>query len=586
VAVRKESVFIAVEEGNAITREQVSVDAGSNNENKRRSSGRSSSSSVAVGDRFETPRRKYTFDGNNTRVINTRELDDIVTQMGSMNDDNVFTLQRYIKCHGPQAFLLRSFYQTGKQPYAWMISNRTHFDDPFDGQTNTRNKKGSDGELEESGGGPTKIKKGVSSAALTKRFCTDIQTAGACTFTRLTGRAAHPTAELTNRIHQHLQRAIGRPIEILVCDFIRDVRGDLWFLQIKAFKFLVLHPPLLLSKHSRAVYLHSQGGHTDLDAPLVHFLTNNEGATQNAGRGRRNALRGGFDNHENSSSSTSVNHYEHQSFRSVENKRKQQLVHRMIRCRFCMLPHVADDLPFTMTRKMVDDTEISVQSRVSVQRFTKIFGGRESVAYSTAKSALYQPYHVCTLCYQLYQSEMKLKSAATKFALSLCTDAGTALTAAKVGEQMNNIGSRHEEERRAHREHRQAQRHSSIQVMDKLFGATMGDLLSSVRADRFLESSITLYRLILVFHAIHDLPEAILNDSSNSIKYTYFLRYVLNGHVVELDLDVDAATGREDGIVPVRAVRLHYFFTSEQLQQSNRKKENRTIENFISSSIL
>lgn len=157
-----------------------------------------------------------------------------------------------------------------------------------------------------------------------------------------------------------------------------------------------------------------------------------------------------------------------------------------------MLGHVADDLPFTMTRKMIDDTEKHVQSRVSMHRFTKIFGGRESVAYSSAKSSLYQPYHVCTLCYQLYQSEMKLKSAATQFALSLCTDAGTALTAAKVGEQMNNTGSRplHEEEKRAHREHRQAQRHSSIQVMDKLFGATMGDLLSSVRADRFFRKFI------------------------------------------------------------------------------------------------
>ena len=262
VAVRKESVFIAVEKGNAVAR----------------------------------ARQTYTFDGNNARVINTRELDDIVTQMGSMNDDNVFTLQRYIKCHGPQAFLLRSFYQTGKKPYAWMISNRTHFTDPWDGQTNTRNKNGGNGEIEDgSGGGSTQIKNKLSSTALTKRFCTDIQTAGACTFTRLTGRAAHPTAELTNRIHQHLQRAIGRPIEILVCDFIRDVRGDLWFLQIKAFKFLVLHPPLLLSKHSRAVYLHSQGGHTDLDAPLVNFSTNNEGASQNSSGGRRNALRGGFD---------------------------------------------------------------------------------------------------------------------------------------------------------------------------------------------------------------------------------------------------------------------------------------------------
>ena len=35
----------------------------------------------------------FSFDGNQSRVINTRELDDIVTQMGSANDDKVFSIK-------------------------------------------------------------------------------------------------------------------------------------------------------------------------------------------------------------------------------------------------------------------------------------------------------------------------------------------------------------------------------------------------------------------------------------------------------------------------------------------------------------
>jgi hypothetical protein len=553
VAVRKESIFVAVEEDHQSTFAKSTT-----------------SDSGPARELHVKARKKYTFDGNNTRVINTRELDDLVTQMGSRNDDNVFILQRYVECHGPQAFLIRSFYQRGKQPYAWMVSNRTHFDDPWDGDIKGRdNKKG--GSINNGNG----KKMSIPSSVLIARFCTDIHTPGACTFAHLRGRASKPTAELTDRIHQHLQRAIGRAIETLVCDYVRDRNGDLWLLQVKAFKFLTVHPPLQLSKNSRALYLHSQGGRNDLDEPIVKFLENDDHRVTSGG----NSGDGGFDSKD--SSENGEGDSTESSLNSFENKKKQQIVHRMIRCRFCMLPHVADDLAFTMTRKMIDDTETHLQARVSIHRFNKLFGGRESVAYSSAKSALYQPYHVCTLCYQLYQSEMKLKSAAFKFALSLCTDAGTAIGGGSLVDESKTL---YEEQKIAYREHRHARRQSSVKVMDKMFGSTMGDLLSSVRADRFLGSSVTMYRLLLVFHAVHNLPEAILNDRSDNVKYTYFLRYMLNGHVVEIDLNIDEALDRNDSIVPIRALRLHYMFTSDSKTKRG-KKQPRSIDTFISSCV-
>ena len=46
-----------------------------------------------------------------------------------------------------------------------------------------------------------------------------------------------------------------------------------------------------------------------------------------------------------------------------------------------------------------------------------------------------------------------------------------------------------------------------------VFGNTMTDLLTAVCTDRFLNgSSVALYRLMIAFHAVHDLPEAILDE--------------------------------------------------------------------------
>ena len=94
-------------------------------------------------------------------------------------------------------------------------------------------------------------------------------------------------------------------------------------------------------------------------------------------------------------SSTLPAYYDTQSVVATEAlRRREQAVHRMVRCRFCMIHHLPDELPFTMTRKMIQDTEQHLQSRVSVARFQRLFGGRDTVVFASAKSALYQPYHV------------------------------------------------------------------------------------------------------------------------------------------------------------------------------------------------
>ena len=119
-------------------------------------------------------------------------------------------------------------------------------------------------------GDSIKRPKVVSSAALTARYCTDMHTIGACTFAHLRGRAAAPSATLHMRILKYLERAIGRPIDTMAADFIRDANGDLWFLGVKAFRFAVVSPPrpLALTRASRNAFLHSQGGRTELSQTI------------------------------------------------------------------------------------------------------------------------------------------------------------------------------------------------------------------------------------------------------------------------------------------------------------------------------
>ena len=575
VAVRKESVFMPVDEAAAsggIAGGTTSLAGGGAAEDGLLNND-------GGGGDSPTPAQAFSFDGNQSRVVSTRELDDIVTQMGSANDDKVFAIQRYIKCSGPQAFMIRSVLQRGKQPYAWMVSNRAHFDDNWGGDEQATvsslselasgsagpNGVAGSGAVSTLAGESARAKKSVSSAALTARYCTDMHTTGACTFAHLRGRAAAPSANLNMRILKYLERAIGRPIETMAADFIRDAHGDLWFLQVKAFRFAILSPPrpLALSRASRNAFLHSQGGRTELSETLQHLQ-------------KRAELRH-FRNGEHGGSKLSAYH-DGQSTEPVALRRREQVVHRMARCRFCMIHHLPDELPFTMTRKMIQDTEQHLQARVGVARFQRLFGGRDTVAFASAKSALYQPYHVCKLCYALYQSEMKLKQVSGKFATILCTNAATGLFAESSANLTSSSGARMTKSAVA--AHNRAKSHGvGRKALRGVFGNQMNDLLTSVRTDRFLnDSAVALYRMIIVFHAVHDLPEAIFEENAAAIggdeefgsggsggvrsgrRHEYFLRYNMCGHIVELDLDIDSAV---DNVVPIRALRMHYMFTRD-----------------------
>lgn len=60
----------------------------------------------------------------------------------------------------------------------------------------------------------------------------------ACCITRLGPRACTATAEAAKRVLRHLEAVLEKQLSVLVCDFTKDDRGRLWFLQVRCVSVL------------------------------------------------------------------------------------------------------------------------------------------------------------------------------------------------------------------------------------------------------------------------------------------------------------------------------------------------------------
>lgn len=101
-------------------------------------------------------------------------------------------------------------------PTAWIISNKQ----PFGGQgENDPGVKAKDSLL-------------MASPNYIARFITTTKRAMSCCITRIGPGACAETAEVAGRLMHHLETVLEQRLRILVCDFTRDDRGRLWFLQV------------------------------------------------------------------------------------------------------------------------------------------------------------------------------------------------------------------------------------------------------------------------------------------------------------------------------------------------------------------
>ncbi|CAM9803791.1 unnamed protein product, partial [Sphacelaria rigidula] len=174
-------------------------------------------------------------DGNTLSLANTRDLRVLmgatITIEGhgppSVADGGEpFVLQKFIKSKGPHAFIVRQVMEHNLLPTAWIISNKQ----PFGGQgENDPGVKAKDSLL-------------MASPNYIARFITTTKRAMSCCITKIGPGACAETAEVAGRVMHHLETVLEQRLRILVCDFTRDDRGRLWFLQIKAFRFLGCTP--------------------------------------------------------------------------------------------------------------------------------------------------------------------------------------------------------------------------------------------------------------------------------------------------------------------------------------------------------
>lgn len=112
-------------------------------------------------------------------------------------------------------------------PTAWIISNKQ----PFGQQHNNEN-----GEPKESLllAGPNFI----------GRFVTTPKREMSCGITRLGPGACVETAMATGKVLHQLEVVLEKRLRVLVCDFTKDDRGRLWFLQVRVYSL----PPVSLRR--------------------------------------------------------------------------------------------------------------------------------------------------------------------------------------------------------------------------------------------------------------------------------------------------------------------------------------------------
>ena len=147
---------------------------------------------------------------NTTTVLTSVGLESLLASEDVYNDKLV--IQRFIKCKGSKPAIIRAHWQCQRPFRAWFISSHRRTDQ-------RRNA----------------AKKDDPAAKLVFSLS---EKHGSVDVFHLKGKACMETSRQTLLLLAHIQGVLGRRLEELAVDFIRDTSGNLWFLQVKAYKLL------------------------------------------------------------------------------------------------------------------------------------------------------------------------------------------------------------------------------------------------------------------------------------------------------------------------------------------------------------
>jgi hypothetical protein len=486
---------------------------------------------------------KFAFHGNKTAVVNTLELERLVETFSNAKEDSVSVIQRFIKCKGPQACTFRTMVRDGKQPTGWCITNKARFDARWSAK-----------EEEE----------GIAVNGLTARLCTHARSRKQSSIFPLTSQSVGATAALTRNVMEHLERQIHRKFETFVCDFIRDDSDEYWMTQIKGYRLKAqwIHRPVKLSAKQQKALLHSKNMYT----------------------------------HENDIDTATPSTA---NLPPVGGRRVKPQTVKTSKCRFCELQFHASMLPYKMTLKMIRDTRRRLQLRIPRSRFVALFGSkkRKKVANSSSdRTQLYRAYDVCRGCYKLYQSDVKLQVLENKFSAALSIPSladgfvgdlaeqmKAAQSAMRIGERKNTFsaqkkarrprtasstGSRPKSPVRRPKEGCEEDVRQRRMFIKNAKKDSLMEALTDSQSERPIPPEVTMYRMLVVLHEVHDFPKAFydqlvsdgrVSKEANHLEEDFFLVYEVLGTKCAIPLRI-RETYQEGKPVYVHRMRIHYFF--------------------------
>ncbi len=462
------------------------------------------------------------FRGNTLTLLSTRELKDFLAK----NSDSPAVLQRFVKPKGKKAFMIRSCWKLGTPGCAWMVCNKCRFSDA-DVQPDAP-----------------------------KRFGTTLSTENSVTAFKLSGKAVEESEKKCTKIVAAMEAALGKRLDELVVDFLKDDSDQLWFLQVRAYKLV-------------GEDVHGKGGESDED--------------------------------------------------EAPRRRRAKVPEAQNKCRFCCQVFNSkqdkEGLRYKMTTQMILDTTAHLKTRLSHKEFQKLLGGQSGGDLGMDASRLYHAHKVCKTCYELYQAEKDLQGFERKFARALGVpvpytaddfesddESETPNTLEEeVKDDASAFDSENEDEEyqvpRLSAAEKKAERkklmqskmlaqNKKVEGLPPIAGASNVPASLDSTVASTMPEEVTLCRLMIAIHSLYDLPKSLIDQMLDGRKGRFFtLRMTAFGNQYDVGIDFNnfhfrqpaasasasasgspgsptaLAANRGSSYLPIQEFRVFHFFS-------------------------
>ncbi|EAS01971.2 Lmbr1-like motif protein (macronuclear) [Tetrahymena thermophila SB210] len=143
--------------------------------------------------------------GNQVKLVSSRDLLTTVTNTFQVREPTV--IQKFIKSNGPKAFICRTVWRKDRNPYCWIITNKSDFY--------------SEEKIPEQ-----------------QKYITNPNIMNSCTIVNTCrGKYVDETVPYIKNILKYLHNNLNIGFKEFICDFIKDESGIWWMVNVKGFVF-------------------------------------------------------------------------------------------------------------------------------------------------------------------------------------------------------------------------------------------------------------------------------------------------------------------------------------------------------------